>query len=114
MHANSTNQALDRIINFFPEERHTQLLMDLSLNLKAVISQRLLPKVGDSGCVRAVEIMLNTPLMADLISKGEAHEIRSLIARSNEAGMQPFDQHLFRLLEDGLITYEDALRNAIA
>jgi twitching motility protein PilU len=112
LHANSTNQALDRIINFFPDERRAQLLMDLSLNLKAVISQRLLPKANSSGRVPAVEVMLNTPLMADLIFKGEVHEMKGLIARSNEAGMQTFDQHLFRLLEDGLITYEDALRNA--
>jgi twitching motility protein PilU len=112
LHANSTNQALDRIINFFPDERRAQLLMDLSLNLKAVISQRLLPKAGGPGRVPAIEIMLNTPLMADLIFKGDVHEMKSLITRSNEAGMQTFDQHLFRLLEEGQITYEDALRNA--
>jgi len=112
LHANSTNQALDRIINFFPDERRAQLLMDLSLNLKAVISQRLLPKTGGPGRVPGIEIMLNTPLMADLIFKGEVHEMKTLIARSNEVGMQTFDQHLFQLLQEGLITYEDALRNA--
>ncbi|MBA2408330.1 MAG: PilT/PilU family type 4a pilus ATPase [Gammaproteobacteria bacterium] len=112
LHANSTNQALDRIINFFPDERRPQLLMDLSLNLKAVISQRLLPKAGSPGRVPGIEIMLNTPLMADLIFKGEVHEMKTLIARSNEVGMQTFDQHLFQLLQEGLITYEDALRNA--
>ncbi len=112
LHANSTNQALDRIINFFPDERRAQLLMDLSLNLKAVISQRLLPRASGEGRVPAVEIMLNTPLMSDLIFKGDVHDMKALIAKSNEAGMQTFDQHLFHLLEAGMITYEDALRNA--
>jgi twitching motility protein PilU len=112
LHANSTNQALDRIINFFPEERRAQLLMDLSLNLKSVISQRLLPRQNGDGRIPAVEVMLNTPLMSDLIFKGNVHEMKSLIAKSNEAGMQTFDQHLFMLLEDGMISYEDALRNA--
>lgn len=112
LHANSTNQALDRIINFFPEERRTQLLMDLSLNLKAVISQRLLPRAGSKGRVPAVEIMINTPLMSDLIFKGKVHEMKELISKSNEAGMLTFDQHLFKLYEADLITYEDALRHA--
>ncbi|MGH1538013.1 MAG: PilT/PilU family type 4a pilus ATPase [Gammaproteobacteria bacterium] len=112
LHANSTNQALDRIINFFPDERRDQLLMDLSLNLKSVISQRLLPVKNDDGRVPAVEILLNTPLMADLIFKGQVHEMKSLIAKSNELGMQTFDQHLFHLIEAGLITMEDGLRNA--
>ncbi len=112
LHANSTNQALDRIINFFPDERRAQLLMDLSLNLKSVISQRLLPIKGDGGRVPAVEILLNTPLMADLIFKGKVHEMKDLIAKSNELGMQTFDQHLFHLIEAGLITMEDGLRNA--
>lgn len=112
LHANSTNQALDRIINFFPDERRQQLLMDLSLNLKSVVSQRLLPRVDGEGRVPAVEIMINTPLMSDLIFKGEVHEMKGLIARSNEQGMQTFDQHLFTLLEQGRITYEDALRHA--
>lgn len=112
LHANSTNQALDRIINFFPEERRAQLLMDLSLNLKSVISQRLLPRQNGDGRIPAVEVMLNTPLMSDLIFKGNVHEMKTLIAKSNEAGMQTFDQHLFLLLEGGMISYEDALRNA--
>ena len=112
LHANSTNQALDRIINFFPEERRAQLLMDLSLNLKAIISQRLIPKKGSKGRVAAIEIMLNSPLMADLIFKGEVHEMKALVARSRELGMQTFDQALFDLFEADMITYEDALRNA--
>jgi twitching motility protein PilU len=112
LHANSTNQALDRIINFFPDERRAQLLMDLSLNLKSVVSQRLLPIKGKDGRVPAVEILLNTPLMADLIFKGHVHEMKALIAKSNELGMQTFDQHLFHLIEAGLITMEDGLRNA--
>jgi twitching motility protein PilU len=112
LHANSTNQALDRIINFFPEDRREQLLMDLSLNLKGTVSQRLLPTTAGKGRVPAVEVMINTPLMADLIFKGEVHEMKSLIAKSNEAGMRTFDQALFDLHEDGKITYEDALRNA--
>ena len=112
LHANSTNQALDRIINFFPEERRPQLLMDLSLNLKSVISQRLIPLKGGEGRVPAVEVMLNTPLMADLIFKGNVHEMKELMAKSNEYGMQTFDQALFFLYEEGYITYEDALRNA--
>ena len=112
LHANSTNQALDRIINFFPDERRDQLLMDLSLNLKSVISQRLLPTKDSEGRVPAVEVLLNTPLMADLIFKGEVHEMKSLIAKSNEAGMQTFDQHLFHLIEAGMISMEDGLRNA--
>ncbi len=112
LHANSTNQALDRIINFFPEERRQQLLMDLSLNLKGIVSQRLIPRMGGEGRVPAVEIMLNTPLMSDLIFKGNVHEIKELIGKSNEQGMKTFDQALFDLYEAGLITYEDALRNA--
>ena len=112
LHANSTNQALDRIINFFPEERRAQLLMDLSLNLKAVISQRLIPRADGKGRVPAVEVMINTPLMADLIFKGEVHEMKELMKKSNEAGMKTFDQALFDLYESGLITLEDALRNA--
>ena len=112
LHANSTNQALDRIINFFPEERRPQLLMDLSLNLKSVVSQRLIPLKGGEGRVPAVEVMLNTPLMADLIFKGNVHEMKELMSKSNEYGMQTFDQALFQLYEEGYITYEDALRNA--
>lgn len=112
LHANSTNQALDRIINFFPEDRRQQLLMDLSLNLKSVVSQRLIPLNGQEGRVPAVEILLNTPLMADLIFKGNVHEMKELMSKSNEYGMQTYDQALFNLYEDGFITYEDALRNA--
>ena len=112
LHANSANQALDRIINFFPEERRQQLLMDLSLNLKAFVSQRLIPKTGGKGRVAAVEIMLNSPLISELIFKGEVHEIKELMARSNELGMITFDQALFKLYEADLISYEDALRNA--
>ena len=112
LHANSANQALDRMINFFPEERRAQLLMDLSLNLRAMVSQRLLPRQKGKGRVAAVEIMLNTPLVADLIFKGEVGELKELMKRSRELGMQTFDQALFDLYENGLITYEDALRNA--
>lgn len=112
LHANSTNQALDRIINFFPEERRAQLLMDLSLNLKGIISQRLIPRNDGEGRVPAVEVMLNTPLMSDLIFKGHVHEIKELMAKSNELGMHTFDQALFDLYESGHISYEDALRNA--
>ncbi len=112
LHANSTNQALDRIINFFPEERRQQLLMDLSLNLKALVSQRLIPRIDGVGRIPAVEIMINTPLMQDLIFKGEVHEMKSLIAKSNEQGMITFDQSLFNLYEERKITFEDALRNA--
>jgi twitching motility protein PilU len=112
LHANSTNQALDRVINFFPEERRAQLLMDLSLNLKSIVSQRLIPKRDGEGRVPAVEVLLNTPLMSDLIFKGQVHEIKELMAKSNELGMNTFDQALFELYESGRISYEDALRNA--
>jgi len=112
LHANSSNQALDRIINFFPEERRQQLLMDLSLNMKAFISQRLLPRETGRGRVAAVEILLNSPLVADLIFKGEVSEIKELMKRSRELGMQTFDQALFDLYEKGLVSYEDAARNA--
>jgi twitching motility protein PilU len=112
LHANSTNQALDRIINFFPEDRRPQLLMDLSLNLKSVVSQRLIPRADGEGRIPAVEVMLNTPLMSDLIFKGNVHEMKELMSKSNEYGMQTFDQALFQLFEADLVTYEDALRNA--
>jgi twitching motility protein PilU len=112
LHANSSNQALDRIINFFPEERRAQLLMDLSLNLKALVSQRLLPRQEGKGRIAAVEILLNTPLVADMIFKGEVGDIKELMKRSRELGMQTFDQALFDLYEGNLVTYEDALRNA--
>ena len=112
LHANSANQALDRIINFFPEERRAQLLMDLSLNLKALVSQRLLPRQEGKGRVAAVEVMLNSPLISDLIFKGEVAEIKEVMKRSREQGMQTFDQSLFDLYEARSVTYEDALRNA--
>ena len=112
LHANSANQALDRIINFFPEERRAQLLMDLSLNLKGVISQRLIPLKGRKGRVAAIEIMLNSPLISDLIFKGQVHEIKEIMKKSRELGMQTFDQALFDLHEQDKISYEDALRNA--
>ena len=112
LHANSANQALDRIINFFPEERRNQLLMDLSLNMKALISQRLIPKQDGKGRVAAVEIMINSPLISDMIFKGEVTEIKEIMKKSRQAGMQTFDQALFDLYEANAITYEDALRNA--
>ena len=112
LHANSTNQAIDRIINFFPEERRHQLLMDLSLNLRALVSQRLLPKKDGKGRVAAIEIMLNSPLISDLIFKGEVQEIKEIMKKSRELGMQTFDQALFDHFEGGRISYEDALRNA--
>ena len=112
LHANSSNQALDRIINFFPDERRAQLLMDLSLNLKALVSQRLLPREAGRGRVAAVEILLNSPLVSDLIFKGAVGEIKELMKRSREIGMQTFDQALFDLYEARVVTLEDALRNA--
>lgn len=112
LHANSTNQALDRIINFFPEERRHQLLMDLSLNTRAFISQRLIPKSDGVGRAAAIEIMINSPLISDLIFKGDVHEIKEIVGRSRELGMQTFDQALFDLHESGAISYEEALRNA--
>jgi len=112
LHANSANQALDRIINFFPEERRQQLLMDLSLNLKAVIAQRLLKTVDGEGRAAAIEIMLNSPLISDLILKGEVHEIKTIMSKSNELGMKTFDQALFDLQQEDRVTLEDALRNA--
>ena len=112
LHANSANQALDRIINFFPEDRREQLLMDLSLNIRAMISQRLVPREAGKGRVAAMEIMLNTPLIADLIFRGEVAAIKEIMAKSNRLGMKTFDQALFEQYEQGLISYEEALRNA--
>jgi twitching motility protein PilU len=112
LHSNSANQALDRIINFFPEDKRQQLLMDLSLNLRAIVSQRLIPLAGGAGRVPAVEVMLNSPLIAELVFKGEVGLIKDIMKKSREMGMQTFDQHLFQLYEEGLIVYEDALRNA--
>jgi twitching motility protein PilU len=112
LHANSANQALDRIINFFSEERRTQLLMDLSLNTKAFVSQRLIPRESGVGRIAAMEIMLNSPLIADLIFKGEVAHIKEIMAKSTRLGMQTFDQALFSLYEEATISYEEAMRNA--
>lgn len=112
LHSNNANQTLDRIINFFPEERRNQLLMDLSSNMKAIISQRLIRTEDGKGRRAAVEIMLNTPLISDLILKGDFHELKAIMAKSRELGMQTFDQALFDLYNDGAISYEEALRNA--
>jgi twitching motility protein PilU len=112
LHANNANQALDRIVNFFPDDRRSQLLMDLSLNIRAFVSQRLLPREGGTGRIAAMEIMLNSPLIQDLIFKGEVAKIKDVMARSTRLGMKTFDQALFELYETGFISYEDALRNA--
>ena len=111
LHANSANQALDRIINFFPDERREQLLMDLSLNIRALISQRLIPRES-GGRIAAIEIMLNSPLVQDLIFKGEVAKIKEVMSRSTRLGMRTFDQALFELYETGFISFEDAIRNA--
>ncbi|MCX7157520.1 MAG: PilT/PilU family type 4a pilus ATPase [Rhodocyclales bacterium] len=112
LHANNANQAIDRIINFFPEERRPQLLMDLSLNLKAIVSQRLIPVKEGKGRAAAVEVLLNSPLIADLIFKGEIHGIKEIMKKSKELGMKTFDMALFDLFEEGRISYDDALRFA--
>jgi twitching motility protein PilU len=112
LHANSSNQALDRIINFFSEERREQLLMDMSLNVRALISQRLIPREAGSGRIAAMEIMLNSPLIQDLIFRGDIAKIKEVMGRSTRIGMNTFDQALFDLYEKGMISYEDALRNA--
>jgi len=112
LHANSTNQAIDRIINFFPEDRQQQVLMDLSLNLKAMVSQRLIVKPDGKGRTAVVEVLINSPLIADLIFKGEEAEIKEVMKKSTNIGMQTFDQALFNAYENDEITYEDALRNA--
>jgi twitching motility protein PilU len=112
LHANSANQALDRVINFFPEEKREQLLMDLSLNIRALISQRLVPREGGAGRIAAMEIMLHSPLIADLIFKGDVAAIKDVMARSTRLGMKTFDQSLYELYESNQITYEEALRNA--
>jgi twitching motility protein PilU len=112
LHANSSNQALDRIINFFPDERREQLLMDLSLNIRALVSQRLVPRESGSGRIAAMEIMLNSPLIQDLIFKGKVQEIKEVMSRSTRIGMKTFDQALYDLYEGGFISYEDSLRNA--
>ncbi|WP_313660016.1 PilT/PilU family type 4a pilus ATPase, partial [Acinetobacter variabilis] len=112
LHSNNADQALDRIINFFPEERRNQLLMDLSSNMKVIISQRLIRTQDGKGRRAAIEIMLNTPLISDLILKGEFHELKAIMGKSRELGMQTFDQALFDLYNEGAISYEEALRNA--
>lgn len=112
LHANNANQALERIINFFPADRHNQIWMDLSLNLKAIVAQQLVPTANGKGRRVVVEILINTPLVADIIRKGNIHELKGLMARSNEQGMQTFDQALFNLYSQGEITYEDALLHA--
>lgn len=112
LHANSANQAMDRIINFFPEDRREQLLMDLSLNIRAMIAQRLIPREAGKGRIAAMEVMLNTPLISDLIFRGEVSAIKEIMAKSNRLGMKTFDQALYELFEVGVISYEEALRNA--
>jgi twitching motility protein PilU len=112
LHANSANQALDRIINFFPEEKRDQLLMDLSLNMKSIISQRLLPREIGEGRIAAREILIQTPLVSDMIFKGKVAELKDVMKKSNQLGMNTFDQALFDLFEHGIISYEDAMKNA--
>jgi twitching motility protein PilU len=112
LHSNSANQTIDRIINFFSEERRKQLLMDLSSNLKAIISQRLVRTADGKGRRAAIEILLNTPIIADKLLKGEFHEIKSIMGKSTELGMRTFDWSLFELYNDGIISYDDAIRNA--
>ena len=112
LHANNANQALDRIQHFFPAERHTQLWMDLSLNLRAMIAQQLIPTIDGKGRRAAIEILINTPLVSDLIRKGEVHKLKELMTRSREQGMQTFDQALYDLYNEGIISYEDALASA--
>ena len=112
LHANNSNQALDRIINFFPEERRTQLLTDLSLNLQPFISQRLIPREGGKGRVAAVEILLNSPIISEMIQKGEIHGIKEMMKKSTAMGMQTFDQALYELYERGDISFQDAIKNA--
>ena len=112
IHANNANQTMDRVINFFPDDRRDQLLIDLSLNLKAVVAQRLIPKKDGTGSVVAVEILLNTPLVSDFIEKGKVAEIKDVMKRSRELGMQTFDQAVYDLYKAGEISYDDALKNA--
>jgi twitching motility protein PilU len=114
LHANNANQAIDRIIHFFPEDRHAQLYMDLSLNLKGIVAQQLIPTPDGSGRRACMEVLLNTPLMSEFIRKGEVHKLKELMARSRELGMQTFDQALYDLYSEGGITYEDALAHADA
>ena len=112
LHANNSNQAMDRILNFFPEDRRNQLLMDLSLNLKGIVAQQLIPAPDGQSRVVAVEILLNTPLMSDMIRKGEVHTLKEIMSKSKQHGMQTFDQALYDLYKTGKITYEDAINHA--
>ncbi len=112
LHANNANQALDRIQHFFPAERHDQMWMDLSLNLRAILAQQLLPTIDGSGRRAAIEVLINTPLVADLIRKGEVHKLKELMTRSNELGMCTFDQALYELYEQGIVSYEEAIAAA--
>ncbi|MCG7868269.1 MAG: PilT/PilU family type 4a pilus ATPase [Candidatus Thiodiazotropha taylori] len=112
LHANNANQALDRIIHFYPEDHREQIFMDLSLNLKSIVAQQLIPKADGNGRRAAIEVLLNTPLASELIRKGEIHKLKELMKRSNEHGMITFDQHLYRLYEEGVISYENALAHA--
>ncbi|HSB96940.1 MAG TPA: PilT/PilU family type 4a pilus ATPase [Spongiibacteraceae bacterium] len=112
LHANNANQALDRIMHFFPSERHPQLWMDLSLNLKAMVAQQLIPTPDGKGRRACVEVLINTPLAADMIRKGDVHTLKELMTRSTEQGMQTFDQHLYEMYAEGQITYEDAIAHA--
>ncbi|MCG8029585.1 MAG: PilT/PilU family type 4a pilus ATPase [Candidatus Thiodiazotropha taylori] len=112
LHANNANQALDRIIHFYPEDHREQIFMDLSLNLKSIVAQQLIPKADGTGRRAAIEVLLNTPLASELIRKGEIHKLKELMKRSNEHGMITFDQHLYRLYEEGIISYENALAHA--
>ena len=112
LHANNANQALDRIINFFGAEQHSQIWMDLSLNLKAIVAQQLVPTPDGKGRRAVIEVLINTPLASDLIRKGEVHRLKELMTKSNEMGMQTFDQALYKLYAEGAITYEDALAHA--
>jgi len=112
LHANSASQCIERIVNFFPEEQRLQMLMGLSLNMRAIISQRLMPRKDGKGRVAAFEVMLNSPLIADMIFKGEFHSLRDIMEKSSNSGMQTFEQSLFELYENNVISYEEALRNA--
>ena len=112
LHANNANQALDRILHFFPADRHQQLWMDLSLNLRAMVAQQLVPTPDGKGRRACIEILLNTPLVSDLIRKGKVGDLKELMKKSTEIGMQTFDQGLYELYDSGQITYEDALAHA--
>lgn len=112
LHANNANQALDRIINFFPVDRHKQVWMDLSLNLRGMVAQQLVPTIDGKGRRAAIEVLINSPLVSDLIRKGDVHELKAVMAKSTEQGMQTFDQALFNLYQEGQITYESALASA--